>query len=85
MEIKYFVIKIDNILGKWECKDYKKRKFEKQIGKPREDLQNIKDFEKNGENHLKNIRRKDLIIEEGILYKIHQKTKANANVGNVEN
>ena len=50
--------KIDTILGKWGCKEYKKRKFGKQLGKSRKNLQNIKNLEKNGENHLKNITRK---------------------------
>ena len=50
--------KIDNIRGKLGCKEYKKRKFGKQLGKSRKNLQNIKNLEKNGENHLKNITRK---------------------------
>ena len=70
--------KINNILGKWGCKEYKKRKFGKQLGKPGKNFQNIKDLEKNGENHLKSITRKDLIIRKEMLRKIHQKTKANA-------
>ena len=40
---------------------------------------------KNGENHLKNIIKKDSIIKREMLHKIHKKTKANANVGNVDN
>ena len=31
---KIFCDKIDNISGKWGCKEYKKRKYGKQIGKP---------------------------------------------------
>ena len=46
MEINYFVIKIDNILGKWGCKEYKKRKFGKQIGKPRRRFTKYKRFRK---------------------------------------
>ena len=55
------------------------------MGKLRRRFTKYKSLEKNGENHLKNITRKYLIIKEGILHKIHQKTKANANVGNMEN
>ena len=50
-----------------------------------DDLQNIKDLEKNGENHLKNITRKYLIIKREISHIIHEETKANVNVGNMEN
>ena len=50
-----------------------KRKFGKQLGSQEEDLQNIKDLEKNGQNHLKNITRKDSIRKGEILHKIHQK------------
>ena len=39
---------IDNIPGKWGYKEYKKRKFGKQLGKSKKkNLQNIKDLEKN--------------------------------------
>ena len=54
MEKKIFCDKTDNILGKWGCKEYQKRKIGKQLGKPRKKFTKYKDLEKNGENHLKN-------------------------------
>ena len=82
---KIFCDKIDNIPGEWGYEKYKKRKFERQLGKPRKKFTKYKYLEKNGENHLKNITRKNLITKGKMLRKIHQRTKVDANVGNVEN
>ena len=77
--------KIDNIQGKLGCKEFRKRKFSKQLEQPKKKLQNIKNLEKNGKNHLRNIIRKNLITKDKMLQEQLQKTKVDANVGNVEN
>ena len=77
--------KIDNILGKWGYKEYKKRKFGRQLGNPRKKFTKYKRFRKEWGKPFKNITRKDLITKEKMLRGIHQRTKADANVGNVEN
>ena len=41
---KIFCDKIDNIPGKWGCKEYKKRKFGKQLGKSRNKFTKYKRF-----------------------------------------
>ena len=41
-----FCDKIYNILGKWGCKEYKKRKFGKQLGKSRRRFTKCKRFRK---------------------------------------
>ena len=46
MEKKIFCDKIDNILGKWGCKEYKKIKFGKQLGKSRKKFTKYKRFRK---------------------------------------
>ena len=63
----------------------RKENLENNYKSQERNLQNIKDLENNGENHLKIITRKNLIIKEKMLREIHQKTKVYANVGNVEN
>ena len=44
--------KIYNILGKWGCKEYKKRKFGKQLGKRRKKFTKYKRMEKTIEKIL---------------------------------
>ena len=43
---KIFCDKIDNIPGKWGCKEYKKRKCGRQLGKPRKKFIKYKRFRK---------------------------------------
>ena len=43
---KIFCDKIDNILGKWECKEFRKRKFRKQLGQPRKNFTKYKKIRK---------------------------------------
>ena len=63
----------------------KKENLENNLENQERNLQNIKYLENNGENHFKNIARKNLIIKEKMLREMHQKTKVDANIGNVEN
>ena len=43
---KLFCAQIDNILGNLGCKDYRKRKFKRQLGKPRTNFTKYKRFRK---------------------------------------
>ena len=56
-----------------------------QLGQPRKNFSKYKNLEKNGKNHLRNITRKNLITKDKMLREQPQKTKVDANVGNVEN
>ena len=80
-----FCDKIHNILGKLGCKEYKKRKFGKQLGKSIKKFTKYKRFRKEWRKLFKKYYKKIFNYKGGILHKTHQKTKTNANVGNVEN
>ena len=43
---KIFCDKIDNISGKWGCKEFRKRKFSKQLGQRRKKFTKYKKFRK---------------------------------------
>ena len=82
---KLFCDQIDNIPGNWGCKEYRKRKFKRQLGKPRKKITKYKRFRKEWRKPFKKYYKKNLITKEKMLQEIHQKIKVDANVGNVEN
>ena len=63
MERRYFVIKYKTSQENGGVRITRKENLENKYKSQEEDLQNIKYLENNGENNLKNITRKDLIIK----------------------
>ena len=60
MEKKILCNKIDNVPGKWGCKEYKKRKFGRKLGKPRNKFTKYTRFIKQWRKPFKKYYKKNL-------------------------